>query len=254
VKDVTAESFWPSPPVELALGDSEVHVWAVPLDLDDAAIARFAPMLSSDERERAARFKFEVHRKRFIAARGWMREILSRCLRVAPEKIGFDYSPNGKPALARACGDSKIHFNLAHSRDLALFALTRIGPLGVDVEQIREVKDMEHLVARFFSKRETELFRTVAEQDRPRAFFNLWTRKEAMLKATGEGITRSLDRVEVSFLPGEPARVIAIEGDESKAARWRLIELAPAPGYTGALASEGPKVRVRLCSCLSGGQ
>ena len=115
----------------------------------------------------------------------------------------------------------------------------------MDVEWVRPVKDMEELVARFFSPRETELFREVAAADRPGAFFNLWTRKEAMLKATGEGLAGSLSSIEVSLLPGEPARVIRIAGDAQSAAQWSLRELSPAEGFVGAVAVRAGEVRLQ---------
>src|SRR5262249_30459782 len=146
------------------------------------------------------------------------------------------YANHGKPSLTAKFADAGIHFNLAHSDDLALFAFTRAGEVGVDVEWIRPLKDMEELVARFFSARESELFRELAASERPAAFFNLWTRKEAMLKATGEGIAGSLSAIEVTLLPGEPARVMRIAGDAQAAAQWSLSELSPVEGFVGAVA------------------
>jgi len=115
----------------------------------------------------------------------------------------------------------------------------------VDVEGVRPIKNVDELVARFFSPRENELFQKVPDGEKPAAFFNLWTRKEALLKATGEGITRSLNLVEVSFSPGEPARLVAISGDAEKAAEWSLRELSPATGYTGAIAIQARDVTVQ---------
>jgi 4'-phosphopantetheinyl transferase len=152
--------------------------------------------------------------------------------------LRFNYLENGKPRLSDEFAVAEIHFNLAHTGDLALIALTRVGPVGVDVERVRPMENADDLVARFFSPREDKLFQTVAADEKPAAFFNLWTRKEALLKATGEGITRSLSLVEVSFLPGEPARLLAISGDEQRAAKWVLRDFAPANGFTGAVAIE----------------
>jgi 4'-phosphopantetheinyl transferase len=157
-------------------------------------------------------------------------------LQIKPEELRFEYSANGKPGFAAGVENGGIHFNLAHSEDLALIAVTRIGPVGVDVEYVRELKDMDQLVTRFFSARENEVFQKVAASEKPAAFFNLWTRKEALLKATGEGITRSLSLVEVSFLLGEPARLVAVAGDTEKAKEWSLKQLAPAAGFVGAVA------------------
>ena len=226
------------PPCSLAppLAGDEIHVWATTLAVAPDILETYAATLSPDEMARANKFKFAKHRNRFIAGRGALRAILGQYLSVGPAGLRFAYSANGKPDFAEDFAGSGIHFNLAHTADLAMIAITRIGEIGVDVEGVRPVKNVDELVGRFFSPRESELFQKVPDEQKPVAFFNLWTRKEALLKATGEGITRSLSLVEVSFLPGEPARLLAISGDAVKAAQWRLRELSPAAGFTGAIA------------------
>ncbi|HLX69138.1 MAG TPA: 4'-phosphopantetheinyl transferase superfamily protein [Verrucomicrobiae bacterium] len=237
---------WPKHSGDLQLARDEIHVWAAPLGVEADPRAAFARTLSPDETARAQRFKFEKHRNRFIAGRGVLREILTRYLQIKPEELRFDYSANGKPGFAAGVESGGIHFNLAHSEDLALIAVTRIGPVGVDVECVREMKDMDELVERFFSVRENERFQRVAASEKAAAFFNLWTRKEALLKATGEGITRSLSLVEVSFLAGEPARLVAVAGDVEKAKEWSLKELAPAAGFVGALAVRNERMKIKV--------
>jgi 4'-phosphopantetheinyl transferase len=207
-------------------------------------LARFAATLSPDETERANRFKFEKHRNRYTAGRGALRAMLAQYFGTNAAGLRFNYLENGKPALTEEFAGTGIHFNLAHTGELALVAVTRIGPVGVDVESVRPIKDVDELVARFFSPRESESFQKVSADQKPAAFFNLWTRKEAMLKATGEGITRSLSLVEVSFLPGEAARVVAIFGDVKAGERWCLREVWPAKGFTGAVAVEGGTLNV----------
>ena len=185
---------------------------------------------------RANRFKFPHLRNRYIAGRGALRAILAHYLQTDAGALRFDYLENGKPMFAEQFAHDGIHFNLSHTGDLALVAVTRIGLLGVDVEWVRPIKNVDELVARFFSERENELFQKVPAEQKPAAFFNLWTRKEALLKATGEGITRSLNLVEVSFLPGEPARFLAISGDAKAAEQWTLRDFTPAKEYAGAVA------------------
>ena len=235
---------WPTAPAELDARDNEIHVFAAPLDLPPLELERRAATLSPGEKERAGKFKFEKHRNRFIAGRGLMRETLGRVLQSNPAALEFGYSERGKPELAAPFLTSGIHFNLAHSENLALLAVTRIGSVGVDVEHIRPVNNVEELVARFFSKRENELFQKLADTGKPAAFFNLWTRKEALLKATGEGIGSRLNLVEVSFLPGEPAQLLAISEDTALAAQWTLQAFSPAPGFVGALAIQSQNPRV----------
>jgi 4'-phosphopantetheinyl transferase len=240
------EILWPLPPDRLSLGASDVHVWAARLDLPSEAPVRLAAILSNQERERATRFRFETHRGRFIAARAVLRSILAAQLDCAPNELQFEYGPNGKPTLAARFVESGLSFNLAHSEDLALIAVTRLGPIGVDVEQNRPVTDVDELVARFFSQRESALFQRLPHTQRNTAFFNLWTRKEAWLKATGEGIAHSLNRVEVTFLPGEPAQLLGLpEGPEVKS-NWALRELTPATGFVGAVAF--PDLQFSICN------
>ena len=236
---------WPGRATAWPLASQEIHVWATPLNAASDALENFSTTLSPEEKERAQRFKFDKHRNRFIAGRGALREILGHYLQANPADLRFSYSANGKPALAEEFVVAGIHFNLAHSDDLALVAVTRIGQIGVDVECVRPIKNVEDLVARFFSPRENDLFQKLPVDERPVAFFNLWTRKEALLKATGEGITGSLSLVEVSFLAGEAARLLAISGDVAKAAQWSLQELSPATGFAGAIAIEARDVSVR---------
>lgn len=214
--------------------------------MDAGVLKDFSNTLSSDEQARANRFKFEKHRNRFIAGRGALRAILASYLHTDPAQLSFTYSSNGKPAFTEElAANTRIHFNLAHSGELALVAVTRLGNLGVDVESVRVIENVDELVARFFSARENEKFQRVPEEQKPAAFFNLWSRKEALLKATGEGITRSLSLVEVSFLPGEAAKLLAIAGDEVKAAEWSLRELFPATGFTGAIAIQAKELELR---------
>lgn len=236
---------WPLSSKAPQLASDEVHVWAVSLGVTASALEALAASLSSDEMGRAGKFKFEKHRNRFIAGRGVLREILGEYLQAKAVTLRFDCSANGKPALAAEFASAGVHFNLAHSEDMALVAVTRVGPIGVDIECIRPVNEMDELVARFFSARETVLFQRLRPDEKAAAFFNLWTRKEALLKATGEGITRSLSLVEVSFLPGEPARLLAIAGDASRAAEWAVCELSPAPGFIGTFAIKAQNLTVR---------
>jgi 4'-phosphopantetheinyl transferase len=227
---------WPLPPANPQLAGNEIHVWATSLAVEPAVLEKLAHTLAPDEQERAQRFKFDLHRNRYLAGRGALRAILAQYLATNPAQLRFDYLANGKPVLAGEFASAGIHFNLAHTGDLALVAVTRMSLVGVDVEWVRPVKDVDHLVARFFSRREDELFQKVPVEEKPAAFFNLWTRKEALLKATGEGITRSLSLVEVSFLPGEPARLLAISGDAKAAQQWEMREFAPTQGFVGAVA------------------
>jgi 4'-phosphopantetheinyl transferase len=237
---------WPLPSAQPVLGATDVHVWAAHLDVCPEALAGLAAILDEAESARATRFRFERHRNRFIAARGVLRSILGTYLDYAPDELQFEYGAKGKPALTGRFAESSLSFNVAHSEDLALVAVTHIGPIGVDVEQVRPMADADQLVARFFSPRENAQFHTLTADQKAVAFFNLWTRKEAWLKATGEGIAHSLNQVEVPFLPSEPATLLALPQCSDSSLRWALRELLPAPGFVGAVAL--PDLQFSICN------
>src|SRR5438128_2115397 len=157
-----AEILWPPAPPDFSLGRADVHVWAVSLAAPQPALAELDFVLTPEERQRAARFRFERERDRFVAGRGRLRTILAGYLKTEPGKVQFVYGPQGKPALANSSFhvsrgafevSRPLEFNLAHSGNLALLAVTHLGPIGIDVEQIRPIEDSDELVARFFSPR-----------------------------------------------------------------------------------------------------
>ncbi len=232
--------FWPAARrdarPQLSPQNRNVHVWAASLAVPDSVLRQFAATLSASERERAERFRFELHRTRFIARRGLLRALLAGYLDTEPGGIQLPSGPWGKPKLGSQFAGAPLEFNLAHSEDLALLAFTRGGVVGIDLERIRPLKDADELVARFFSEREHTAFQGLSPELRPVAFFNLWTRKEAWLKATGEGIAHSLPLVEVSFLPGDPPALLSLPDGPGHTPHWTLSELRPAQGFAAALA------------------
>lgn len=213
-----------------------IHIWHACLD---QPTSRFQGLLSTDERARAGRYYFEKDWRRYIVRRGILRKILAGYLGTEPGRLRFCYGANGKPMLSNTYSQEKIHFNLSHSEGLALYAFTRDREIGVDIEFVREVPEMEQIVANFFPAGERADFETVPESMKKEAFFNGWTRKEAFIKATGGGLSLPLDSFEVSLAPGEPARLLAIEGDPAAAARWSVLDLATDAGFAAALAVKG---------------
>jgi 4'-phosphopantetheinyl transferase len=198
-------------------------------------VHRLAQVLADDERARAERFRFERDRTRFVVGRGTLRTILSRYLCSVPEGTHFCYGEYGKPALAQ--GD--IRFNLAHSQDLALYAIVRGQEIGVDLECIHPIAEIDQIVGRYFSARERAVFRVFPARQIPETFLRFWVCKEAYLKAVGCGLSGPLDMVEVSLAWGERPRFLNIAADPVKAGRWHLHPLEPAPGYVAAVAIEG---------------
>jgi 4'-phosphopantetheinyl transferase len=227
-----------------ALTAENVHVWRIPLEIGHSMLLRLRDTLTDDERQRADRFHFDKDRRHFTAGRGTLRLILAHYLRLRPEAIRFSYTSYGKPFLA---GESEtLRFNLTHSHELALLAVTLGRDIGVDIEHIRDnlERDGELLAERFFSPREVAALRSLPAELRREAFFHCWTRKEAYIKANGQGLSLPLDQFDVSLHPGEPAALLATQHDPAQAQRWSLVSLAPAEGYVGALAVEGHSWRL----------
>jgi 4'-phosphopantetheinyl transferase len=237
------ELLWESPPDNPRLNDLGIHIWSIALDKQPEQIAFCELTLSPDERDRASRFAFPRDRARFIIGRGVLRAILGSYLSVQPAQVHFVYSSRGKPALAALPEQKTLHFNLAHSGGLALVSVTRVCELGIDVEKARDVHDTDEIATHYFSKHEAEQLKKLSKDRHLQAFYNLWTRKEACLKATGDGITELLHQVEVSFLPNDPPRVISITGAR-QAEQWTLEDLRPAANFVGAVAAPVPGLRV----------
>jgi 4'-phosphopantetheinyl transferase len=184
------------------------------------------------------------HRDQFVAGRGIQRDILARYLGVKPEAIRFRYSPTGKPTLDAPADSLGIRFNVSNSGGLALYALTLAHEVGVDLEAIRPLSDSLGIAQRFFSPWESDTLRALPSAVRNLAFFRCWTRKEAYVKAVGQGLSMPLDQFDVAFRPGEPARLLRIRGDAVGAERWTLFELNPGEVYVGSLAVEGSAWRL----------
>ena len=230
---------WRSPPETLVLGSDEVHVWRAALDQTPSQMQSFLHNLAADEQARAERFYFKRDREHFIVARGVLRTILGCYLNRMPECLSFCYSSHGKPALAGESDGEAICFNVSHSHGVALYAVTRGREVGIDLERIRFDVAVAEIAERFFSRREVAMLRALPTEVQRQAFFRCWTRKEAYIKARGEGLSLPLDQFDVSLAPGEPAAVLGTQRDPSEASRWSLQELTPAPGYVAALAVEG---------------
>ncbi len=230
---------WRAPSAAVVLGRDEVHVWRASLDQPKSQIETFVHTLAVDEQARAGRFYFERDRKYFIVARGVLRAILGCYLNRQPECLVFCYGAHGKPALAGDADLDAIRFNVSHSHEVALYAVTRDREVGIDLERIRFDLAVMEIAERFFSLQEVAALRTLPTDAQRQAFFRCWTRKEAYIKARGEGLSRPLDQFDVSLAPGEPAAVLGTSQDPSEASRWSLRELPLDPDYAAALAVEG---------------
>jgi 4'-phosphopantetheinyl transferase len=205
------------------------------LDVPPDVVRALVPLLSDVERERASRFAFERDRRRFVLARGRLRQLLGVRLDVAPDSVRLVCGPRGKPALSPAFTGSGLRFNLSRSEDVAVYAFARGREIGVDVEEVRVISNADAVVAQMFSPREIGVYFALAPRDRPLGFFQCWTRKEAFIKALGDGLYYPLDRFDVSFAPGEPARILRIESTDGGNCPWALHSFSPGDRLIGAV-------------------
>src|SRR5262249_36012578 len=214
-----------------SLGSRDVDVWCIPLEVGAHAVNRLVPCLSNAERTKAQRFRTERDSKRYIAARGALRRLLARYLRERDDRIRFRYGPSGKPAVEQPASGTDIHFNVSHSGSVALIALCAHAEIGIDVELVRDISDAAGIVDNFFTREESKRWHALPADHRTKAFYDGWTRKEALVKALGDGLSMALDSFEVPLRPGVNG-IIRLPG----ASAWAIVDVSPFAGYSAALA------------------
>lgn len=229
--------------MESQLAPGEVHLWQIHLVAPNDEILRGRSVLSPEEVERADRFHFDKHRRRFIVAHAALRTILSSYLNVSPSDVSFSCGPKGKPELSANLEKSGIRFNLSHSGDYALLGVTRNLCLGVDIEFVNHEFGTEEIATRFFSPGEIETLHAVPDAQKSPAFFSCWTRKEAYIKAVGDGLSIPLDSFDVAFAPGAPPALLRVQIPEHR--YWKLYDLPAPEGYKAALVIEGEEHRLK---------
>jgi 4'-phosphopantetheinyl transferase len=207
----------------------QVHVWAIqPARVKSQYDALYA-LLSIDEQQRAGRFYFEHDRLTYVTARGVLRRLLARYLAVEPTAIQFDYTKFDKPFTIYP--ETSLQFNVSHAGDVVLLAFGCEFPIGVDVELIRPIPDAANIVTRFFSPTEISTWRSLPDEQKTTAFYTCWTRKEAYIKARGEGLSHPLDQFDVTLRPDEPAALWTGESAES----WSIAALPMPDSYVAAV-------------------
>lgn len=225
----------------------EVHVWRAEVDSSPPQIQKYVQTLSTDELARTARLQFQKHRYHFIVARGILRMLLGRYLGIAAKRVRFQYNPYGKPALTAGSNQTGLTFNLAHSHEMLLLAVSRCRSLGIDVEYLRDDLPFVQLAKQFFSPQEIAELNAIPAQQQKQAFYTVWTLKEAYIKMRGQGLSMPLDQFSISVTPGKPISLTFHSSNTLKTIKccFRIIE--PGPGYTAALAAEGTSLDLRCC-------
>ena len=215
---------WSDPPQTLSLQSREVHVWRSRLEQPPQRVDEFLRTLDDHERERASRFHFDKHRRHFVVGRGVLRLLLARYLGTQPEVVQFNYGSHGKPSLGGTHNAASLRFNASHSGEMALYAFAQDQEVGVDIEYIKSDFAPEEIAERFFSPREIEILTSLPKQERAAAFFRLWTRKEAYIKAIGVGLSHPLNEFDVTLPIPE----------------WSMFDLEIGPGYAAAVTVSDP--------------
>ena len=222
----------------LKLRPGEIHIWRQGISVTAEEVRSFWELLSADERSRAERYRFEASRRTFVICRGMLRSFLGCYLGEQPARLEFAYTQYGRPELVRSSEQNSVEFNLSHTADFALLAFSRDRRIGIDIERVRGDFDTSEIAERFFSECERSRLREIASAERHLAFFRCWTRKEAFIKALGEGLSHPLDTFDVSIERESPPRLLATRPDATDAEHWLLWDVTVPSGYVAALAGK----------------
>jgi 4'-phosphopantetheinyl transferase len=238
-----AETFlWPSAPARPMLRVGEVHVWAASLEQSFASMAALEELLSPAERNRADRYRVDRERRRYVVAHGILRRVLAGYRSGDPRTLRFTTGKRGKPALSQETGPTAIRFNLAHAEEVALIAVTLDREIGVDIERVQPMSELDSIVENFFSRRERDTLRGMETTAKENAFYRCWTRKESYAKAVDDCLSVVLRGFDT--MPS-PARAHLPVFDAAQDRRGGTVhELLPAEGYVGAVAIDGPVRRL----------
>ncbi len=229
-------NIWHEEYPEFELGQNAIHVWCVSLDVSTKAQIYYWKILSTDEKERANRFKFDKDRIKYIACRGALRQLLGHYLGKTGKSVKISYVKNGKPN-----HDSNLEFNVSHSRDWAVIGFTMDTILGIDIEYRKRLIEFEDIALRFFSTAESNVVTNSPKKLISQYFYNCWTRKEAFIKALGDGLSFPLDQFEVSCRPNDRPQLLTTKWDEDEVENWSLWGFEKADDYVGAVTIRGPE-------------
>jgi len=228
----------PLPVSLLGLLDEEIQLWMACVPANDEGLAKLSHCLIPDERARAGRFSHHDARREFVFARIFLRKLLGECLQVNPATLEFEIQAQGKPCLRASGANRELRFNLSHSGERVVIALARGREVGVDIEWIHGLEDWQGISDRIFSPRELAELHALPRSQQRQACFNGWTRKEAWLKATGEGLTDALPAIEVTLAPDRPPEWLGLPGGRDAMQRWSVRDIALPEGFAGAVVYE----------------
>jgi len=242
-----ASENWTANPQTLALKSEQIHIWRARIDSAEIDVQRLEGVLAADEKTRANRFVFPRDRSAYVATRGILRQLLGKYAKVAPSDLHFEYHARGKPFLSSHSLGRSVKFNVSHSNGMAVFAFTSNSEVGIDVEMVKYDVECEEIAHRYFSREEIAELNSLSPDLRPLGFFLCWTRKEAYLKAKGEGLGIPLDRFQVSLTPGTPSRLVSADSS-----LWSLFSFDVESNYAAACVTENRGLQPRYFDWIPG--
>lgn len=228
--------------LDYQINDKQVHIWLV--TTKNYLASNFADYLDEQEKQRAQSFKFNRDRDCFIGSHAALRILLGKYCNCAPKTIAYKYNAHRKPILA---DEQKIQFNLSHSRDLAIIAISKNHPIGIDIEYMQKKDILCDLAQRFFSPQEYAEYLSLPDAQKTAGFYNCWTRKEAFVKALGIGITCPLKSFTVNMDPTKSAKVLLTDNNQGKTDQWKLFGFNPTTDYCAAVAWHGIEKELHGC-------
>jgi 4'-phosphopantetheinyl transferase len=229
---------WESAPIEYTIGSNRVHVWRACYYPAIVANKEFVSSLCEEEIETARRFIRQADRNRYIFAHSLLRSILSTYVGCRPGQLVFESIEHRKPILRSPKFGNGIQFSLSHSKDMVLLAITRGVAVGVDIEYMRKIPEVHQIVKSNFSAEEQKFLDSLPPSEFEEGFYACWTSKEAYLKGIGKGLSHPLENFSILFSNLEADGFIDVQDNSGHNCSWKIIRLAPGPGYSGALAVE----------------
>ena len=241
---ISTPSEWATPPSEFHLQSGHIHVWRLRLNASPDTEREFRKILSSDELKRADRFIRKEHGLQFLTGRATLRHLLATYIGVSPEEIDFEYNKFGKPSLK--ISEHNITFNVSNTKTLAVIAITRENPVGIDIEQHRERLELEKIARRYFSESEVDALFSLKPEDRAQAFYRCWSSKEAFMKVCGLGLSIGLNRFDVEVQLDKPPSVLRVPKDMGNPDQWQMRSLPMQDEVAGIVALEGKIETINL--------
>ncbi|MBN2040683.1 MAG: 4'-phosphopantetheinyl transferase superfamily protein [Spirochaetes bacterium] len=234
---------WKTPEMPAILKGNEAHIWLVEINKQVRELDYYASILTSDEKKRSSRFVFEKDRNRDIINRAVLRLLLSKYIKIDPGRINYNYNKFNKPELSHPV-NNELKFNLSHSGNLIIYAFSLRREIGIDIEKKRELNDADGIISRFCSEQEKSEYFSYPAEERGNIFISCWTRKEAYIKARGEGLAFPLNNFTMTLAPDKSPALMHVKDEKAEEKRWSFYNIIVPDDYNSTLAIEGNNIKL----------